>query len=92
MFEEERPFPLPLPATLLENHPIGERTVHFDGSPSRVNGAYYHVCRTTSAPKSSFTSVDCGYASSIPSRTKLLRHEYAVTGKGHAASSRSTSL
>ena len=40
MFEEERPFLLPLPATRFEYYRICERTVHFDGY-IEVDSAYY---------------------------------------------------
>jgi transposase len=40
MFEEERPFLLPLPATRFEYYRICERTVHFDGYVE-VDAAYY---------------------------------------------------
>jgi hypothetical protein len=40
MFEEERPFLMPLPATRFEYYRICERTVHFDGY-IEVDSAYY---------------------------------------------------
>jgi transposase len=40
MFEEERPFLLPLPPTRFEYYRILQRTVHFDGH-IEVDGAYY---------------------------------------------------
>jgi transposase len=40
MFEEERPFLLPLPPTRFEYYRICQRTVHFDGYVE-VDGAYY---------------------------------------------------
>ena len=40
MFEEERPFLLPLPATRFEYYRVCERTVHFDGY-IEVDSAYY---------------------------------------------------
>ena len=40
MFEEERPFLLPLPTTRFEYYRIVQRTVHFDGH-IEVDGAYY---------------------------------------------------
>jgi transposase len=40
MFEEERPFLLPLPATRFEYYRICERTVHFDGY-IEADSAYY---------------------------------------------------
>jgi len=42
MFEEERPFLQPLPATRFEYYRILERRVHLDGHVE-VNGAYYSV-------------------------------------------------
>ena len=40
MFEEERPFLQPLPATRFEYYRVAERTVHFDGY-IEVDAAYY---------------------------------------------------
>jgi transposase len=40
MFDQERPFLLPLPTTRFEYYRIGERTVHLDGH-IEVNSAYY---------------------------------------------------
>ncbi|TAM58172.1 IS21 family transposase [bacterium] len=42
MFEEERPFLLPLPVTRFEYYRICQRSVHFDGH-IEVDGAYYSV-------------------------------------------------
>lgn len=80
MFEEERPFLLPLPATRFEYYQIGERTVHFDGS-IEVNGAYYHV-----PPHYIGTRVAAHigrlWIRIIDPRTQQLIREYAVIGKG----------
>jgi transposase len=42
MFEEEKPFLLPLPVSPFRYYEFGDRTVHLDGAVE-VNGAYYHV-------------------------------------------------
>lgn len=80
MFEEERPFLLPLPATRFEYYRIGERTVHFDGF-IEVNGAYYHAPPHYVGTK---VIVHIGrlWIRIIDPRTHQLLREHAVTGKG----------
>jgi hypothetical protein len=80
MFEEERPFLLPLPTTRFEYYEVGERTVHFDGS-IEVNGAYYHVPPHYIGTR---VAVHIGrlWVRIIDPRTQQLIREHAVTGKG----------
>jgi transposase len=80
MFEEERPFLLPLPPTRFEYYRIGERTVHFDGF-IEVNGAYYHAPPHYVGTK---VIVHIGrlWVRIIDPRTNQLLREHAVTGKG----------
>ena len=80
MFEEERPFLLPLPTTHFEYYQVGERTVHFDGS-IEVNGAYYHVPPHYVGTR---VAVHIGrlWIRIIDPRTQQLIREHAVTGKG----------
>ena len=80
MFEEEKPFLLPLPTTRFEYYDVGQRTVHFDGF-IEVNGAYYH------APPSYVGSrviVHVGqlWMRIIDLKTHQLIREHLVTGKG----------
>ncbi len=80
MFEEERPFLLPLPATRFEYYRIGERTVHFDGFVE-VDGAYYHAPPHYIGTK---VAVHIGrlWIRIIDPKTHQLLREHAVTGKG----------
>jgi hypothetical protein len=88
MFEEERPFLLPLPATRFEYYQIGERTVHFDGSVE-VNGAYYHVPPHYIGTR---VVVHIGrlWIRIIDPRTQQLIREHVVTAKGNGDSSKPT--
>lgn len=80
MFEEERPFLLPLPTTRFEYYRIGERAVHFDGF-IEVNGAYYHAPPHYVGTK---VAVHIGrlWIRIIDPRTHQLLREHAVIGKG----------
>jgi transposase len=80
MFEEERPFLLPLPPTRFEYFRTGERTVHFDGF-IEVDGAYYHAPPTYVGTR---VVVHIGrlWIRIIDPKTHTLLREHAVTGKG----------
>ena len=80
MFEEERPFLLPLPTTRFDYYQPGERTVHFDGS-IEVNGAYYHIPPHFVGTR---VTVHIGrlWIRIIDPRTQQVIREHAVTGKG----------
>jgi transposase len=80
MFEDERPFLLPLPPTRFEYYRVAERTVHFDGF-IEVGGAYYHAPPHYVGTK---VTVHIGrlWIRIIDPRTHQLLREHAVTGKG----------
>jgi transposase len=80
MFDEERPFLLPLPPTRFEYFRIGERTVHFDGF-IEVDGAYYHAPPHYVGTR---VAVHIGrlWIRIIDPKTHQLLREHAVTGKG----------
>ncbi len=80
MFEEERPFLLPLPAMRFEYYRIGERTVHFDGF-IEVDGAYYHAPPHYVGTR---VIVHIGrlWIRIVDPQTHQLLREHAVTGKG----------
>jgi transposase len=80
MFEEEKPFLLPLPPTRFEYYDVGQRTVHFDGF-IEVHGAYYHA-----PPRyvGSRVIVHIGrlWVRILDPKTHQLVCEHTVTGKG----------
>ena len=80
MFEEERPFLLPLPPTRFEYYDVGERTVHLDGF-IEVNGAYYHAPPHYVGAK---VIVHIGrlWVRILDPKTHQLLREHAATGKG----------
>jgi transposase len=80
MFEEERPFLLPLPPMRFDYYQIAERRVHFDGF-IEVNGAYYHAPLHYVGTK---VTVHIGrlWIRIIDPKTHQLLREHAVTGKG----------
>jgi transposase len=80
MFEEERPFLLPLPLTRFEYYDVGQRTVHFDGF-IEVNGAYYHAPPHYVGTR---VIVHIGrlWVRILDPKTHQLLLEHEVTGKG----------
>ena len=80
MFEEERPFHLPLPPTRFEYYRVGERRVHFDGH-IEVSGAYYSVPPKYAGAK---VVVHIGrlWVRILDEHSQQLVREHPITGKG----------